>query len=157
MYRDAFNENFVILGFSTIIASLSLITYMVRQVAERMNNNAVAKGLENPHLKQFDIVHIKCRKVLERDDNRHGAISGDAGPSHDRSSRSSEPMFDFKNCCLYCGLGKTNHGTIDARKRDKIRYVRTLIKQNAIQRAIDRRTDSWGLKVYNLYFIKILN
>ena len=113
-----------------------------------MNNNAVAKGLGDLNLKQFDTVHIKCRKDLERNDD-HRAVTGDAGPSHERSSRSSEPSFDFKNCCIFCGLPKlkSKDRGISAGKRDQIRYVRTLIKQNAIQRAIDKRNDSWALKV----------
>ena len=117
------------------------------QVAKSMNDAAALKGLDLD-IKQYDEVHTKCRKDL----CRRPSVVEEGEPSHRRQSRSTEPSFDFKNCCIYCGLAKSKtpgRALSYVRKREQICFVQTLVKQNSIQRAVDKRgsDDDWALKV----------
>ncbi|KAL5006048.1 hypothetical protein ScPMuIL_017206 [Solemya velum] len=117
---------------------------------DRIKQASIKRGVE-VIVKSGQAVHSECRRVfcnkidieysLKR---KHDSASGE--PSKDKSLRSSEPAFSYREHCLFCGKPDKYGGR---KKEYALIPVKTFAFQHTTFRACNTRSDYWSKTVKN--------
>jgi hypothetical protein len=115
---------------------------------ERIAEASIERGVEVT-VKRGQEIHSECRRVFCNKIDIEYSLkrqldSASGEPLKDMSLRSSEPVFNYREHCLFCGKPAKYGGR---KKEYDLILVRTFAFQNTVSRVCSTRSDNWSKSV----------